>query len=105
MVPCSMKTVAGIHSGYADNLLLRAADVTLKEERKLVLAARETPLSPVHLRNLYELSLMGVTILPPMLSYYQQPKTLEEATNHIVGKLLDQFGLELPDYRRWEGME
>lgn len=105
VVPCSMKTVAGIHSGYADNLLLRAADVTLKEGRKLVLAARETPLSPVHLRNLYELSMMGVTILPPMLSYYQQPKTLEEATNHIVGKLLDQFGLELPGYRRWEGME
>ena len=105
VVPCSMKTVAGIHSGYAENLLLRAADVTLKEGRKLVLAARETPLSPVHLRNLYELSMMGVTILPPMLSYYQQPKTLEEATNHIVGKLLDQFGLDLPGYRRWEGME
>lgn len=105
VVPCSMKTVAGIHSGYSDNLLLRAADVTLKEGRKLVLAVRETPLSPVHLRNMYELAMMGVTILPPMLTYYQNPKSVEEMTTHIVGKLLDQFGLETGGYRRWEGMK
>lgn len=104
VVPCSMKTVAGIHSGYSDNLLLRAADVTLKERRKLVLVARETPLSTIHLRNLYELSQMGAVILPPMLSYYQKPETLEETAGHIVGKILDQFGLEVPDFRRWEGM-
>lgn len=105
VVPCSMKTLAGIHSGYSDNLLLRAADVTLKERRPLVLVARETPLSPVHLRNLYELGSMGAVILPPMLTYYQNPRTVEDMTNHIVGKILDQFGLDAPGYRRWEGME
>lgn len=105
VVPCSMKTAAGIHSGYSDNLLLRAADVTLKEGRKLVLVARETPMSPVHLRNLYELSMMGVTVLPPMLTYYQRPATIQEMTGHIVGKIMDQFGLQAPEYRRWQGME
>ena len=105
VIPCSTKTVAGIHSGYSDNLLLRAADVTLKEHRKLVLVARETPLSTIHLRNMYELSQMGAVILPPMLSYYQRPESLDEVTNHIVGKVLDQFGIEMPDYHRWEGMQ
>lgn len=104
VIPCSMKTAAGIHSGYSDNLLLRAADVTLKERRKLVLVARETPFSTIHLRNLYELSQMGAVILPPMLSYYQRPESLDEVTNHIVGKVLDQFEIDMPDYRRWEGM-
>ena len=80
------------------------ADVTLKERRKLVLVARETPFSTIHLRNLYELSQMGAVILSPMLSYYQKPESLEEATHHIVCKVLDQFGIEAPDYRRWEGM-
>lgn len=104
VIPCSMKTVAGIHSGYSDNLLLRAADVTLKERRRLVLVARETPFSTIHLRNLYELSKMGVRIVPPMLSYYQKPETLEEMTNHIICKVLDQFDIEVPKFRRWEGM-
>lgn len=104
VIPCSMKTVAGIHSGYSDNLLLRAADVTLKERRKLVLVARETPFSTIHLRNLYELSMMGVTIVPPMLSYYQKPENLEEVTHHIVCKVLDQFDIDVPKFRRWEGM-
>ena len=105
VIPCSMKTAAGIHSGYSDNLLLRAADVTLKERRKLVLVARETPLSTIHLRNLYELSQMGTIILPPMLSFYQKPDSLEEMTNHIVGKVLDQFGIDTPGFHRWEGMK
>lgn len=105
VIPCSMKTVAGIHSGYSDNLLLRAADVTLKERRKLVLVARETPLSTIHLRNLYELSQMGAIIVPPMLSFYQKPDGLKEMTNHIVGKVLDQFGIDMPGFHRWEGME
>ncbi|MGN1306931.1 MAG: UbiX family flavin prenyltransferase [Faecousia sp.] len=104
VIPCSMKTVAGICSGYSDNLLLRAADVTLKERRTLVLVARETPLSTIHLRNLYDLSGMGAVILPPMLSYYQNPKTLAEATNHIVGKVLDQFSIDAPEFCRWEGL-
>ena len=105
VVPCSMKTVAGVHSGYSDNLLLRAADVCLKERRKLLLVARECPLSTLHLRNMYELSQMGAMILQPVLSYYNHPQSIEDATNHIVGKILDQFELDAPDFRRWEGME
>lgn len=104
VIPCSMKTVAGIHSGYSDNLLLRAADVTLKERRKLVLVARETPLSTIHLRNLYELSQMGTIIVPPMLSYYQKPGSLEEMNRHIVGKVLNPFGINMPGFLSWEGM-
>ena len=103
IVPCSMKTVAGTASGYSDNLLLRAADVCLKERRKLVLCAREAPLSTIHLRNLYELGRMGAVILPPVLTYYQRPESVEDMTRHIVGKLLDQFGLDCPGFRRWEG--
>ena len=103
VAPCSMKTTAGIVSGYSDNLLLRAADACLKEGRKLVLCARESPLSTIHLRNLYELSRMGAVILPPMLTYYQQPEQVEDMTRHIVGRLLDQFGLDCPGFRRWEG--
>lgn len=101
VVPCSMKTVAGIASGYSDNLLLRAADVTMKEGRKLVLVARETPLSQIHLRNLYELSRMGAVIIPPMLSYYNRPGSVADCTAHIAGKVLDQFGIESEDFRRW----
>lgn len=105
IVPCSMKTVAGIHSGYSDNLLLRAADVTLKEKRPLVLAARETPLSPVHLRNLYELSLIPeVRIIPPMLTFYHKPETMDEMVYHMAAKLLEPFGIYAKEYRRWNGL-
>lgn len=101
IVPCSMKTLAGIVSGYSDNLLLRAADVTLKERRKLVLVTRECPLGTVHLRNMYEASQLGAVILPPVLSFYNHPESLEDCTKHIVGKILDQFGLECDDMKRW----
>ncbi len=80
IVPCSMKTVAGIVSGYSDNLLLRAADVCLKERRKLVLVARESPLSTLHLRNLCTASELGAIIVPPMLTYYHHPKSLQDCT-------------------------
>ena len=103
VVPCSMKTLAGICHGYAENLLLRAADVTLKERRKLVLVARETPFGLVHLRNMTALAEMGVTILPPMLTYYQHPQSIEDMTTHIVGKIMREFRLEGPGFRRWEG--
>ena len=103
VMPCSMKTLAGICHGYAENLLLRAADVTLKERRKLVLVARETPLGLVHLRNMTALAEMGVTILPPMLTYYQHPQSIEDMTTHIVGKIMREFRLEAPGFRRWEG--
>lgn len=101
VVPCSMKTLAGIVSGYSDNLLLRAADVTLKERRKLVLVTRECPLGTVHLRNMYEASQLGAVIVPPVLSYYNHPETLEDCTRHIVGKILDQFEIECDGMKRW----
>lgn len=101
VVPCSMKTLAGIVTGYSDNLLLRAADVMLKERRKLVLVTRECPLSTIHLKNMYEASLAGAVILPPVLSYYSHPESAEDCTRHIVGKILDQFDIEGEGYRRW----
>lgn len=103
IVPCSMKTAAGIVSGYCDNLLLRAADVTLKERRKLVLVAREFPFSTIHLRNLYELSRMGGIIVPPMMTYYNHPKSIEDCTSYIVQRLLRQFHLS-DDFYEWKGM-
>ena len=99
-----MKTVAGIASGYSDNLVLRAADVTLKEQRPLVLVARETPMSPIHLRNLSTLAaLPSVSILPPMMTYYHHPKTIEDMENQLIGKIFDRFGFTYPPFERWEG--
>ena len=103
IIPCSMKTLAGIRTGYSDNLLLRAADVTLKERRKLVLVARETPLNTIHLENMLALSNMGATIMPAMLSYYQKPQTIEDMTWHQVGKVMDNLGLEMAGFSRWQG--
>ena len=103
VVPCSMKTVAGIVSGYSDNLLLRAADVCLKERRKLVLVARESPFSTIHLRNLCEASQLGAVILPPMLTYYNHPASLEELTLRIAGRILGKFGLG-GEKDQWEGL-
>ena len=103
IVPCSMKTVAGIAGGYSDNLLLRSADVMLKEGRPLFLVARESPLSPIHLRNLHELSMMGVRIIPPMVSYYQGYKTIEEWTNNFVERLLDKMEIQ-NNGKAWDGM-
>lgn len=101
VVPCSMKTLAGIASGYSDNLLLRAADVVLKERRKLVLVARETPFNTIHLKNMLTLSQMGAIIMPPMQTYYNKPETVEDMVNHIVGKILDVYGIEFKPFRRW----
>lgn len=101
IAPCSMKTLAGIASGYSDNLLLRAADVQLKERRQLVLIAREAPLSTIHLRNMLSLADMGAVILPPVLSLYNGPETIEDAVNHIVGKSLNIFGIDHTRFRRW----
>lgn len=103
VIPCSMKTVAGIVSGYSDNLLLRAADVTLKERRKLVLATRESPLSTVHLRNLYEASQLGAVIIPPMLTYYQRLDSMESQTRSFVQRVLTFFGLDDEAYE-WQGI-
>lgn len=101
IVPCSMKTVAGVSMGYAENLLLRAADVTLKERRKLVVAARESPLSVIHLRNLLTLAEAGAVVMPPMLAYYTLPESLEDATRHMVGRILAEFDIEYDGLKRW----
>lgn len=103
ILPCSMKTVAGISCGYSDNLLLRAADVILKERRKLVLGVRECPFSTLHLENMHKLSNMGAVILPLVLSFYNHPDSLEACMKHIVGKILDQFDMEGEAFSRWEG--
>lgn len=101
IVPCSMKTVAGIACGYSDNLLLRAADVTIKERRNLVLVARESPLSTIHLRNMLSLSELGAIIMPPMITYYNKPHDINDLNRHIIGKVLDRFGIEIRGFNRW----
>lgn len=92
--PCSMKTVAGVANGFSENLLLRAADVCVKEQRKLVMVVRESPFSKIHLDNMaYLASLPGVFIQPPVISYYHKPKNLEDMEKQIVWKMLDRFGI------------
>jgi len=104
VAPASMKTVAAIACGLTDNLIVRAADVAIKERRPLILVPRETPLSPIHLENLAKLSRLGVTILPPMPGFYSRPRTIEDLVNHTVGKILDQLGIDHRLYARWEGL-
>lgn len=101
--PCSMKTLAAIRSGYADTLICRAADVILKERRRLVLVARESPLSEIHLENMLALARMGVTIFPPVPAFYTRPQSVGDLVDYIVGRSLDQFGLEMPGLPRWKG--
>jgi flavin prenyltransferase len=104
IAPCSMKTLAGIRTGYADGLIGRAADVVLKERRRLVLVTRETPLSEIHLDNMLTLARMGTVILPPMPAFYNLPASVDDIVSHISARILDQFGLEQRPARRWEGM-
>lgn len=103
ILPCSMKTLAGVACGYSDNLLLRAADVIIKERRKLVMCVRECPFSTIHLENMHKLSMMGVVIMPTVLSFYNRPESINDCIKHIVGKILDQFDLEGEAFKRWEG--
>lgn len=105
VVPCSMKTLAGIRAGYGDGLITRAADVTLKERRKLVLVVRETPLSEIHLENMLSLARMGVSIVPPVPAFYTMPSTIEDLVDNIVARVLDQFGVAVPGTPRWAGTE
>jgi 4-hydroxy-3-polyprenylbenzoate decarboxylase len=103
IAPCTMNTLASIAHGHGDNLIHRAADVTLKERRKLVLLVRESPLNDIHLENMLKLSRMGVVIFPPVPAFYNHPQSLDEMVNHVAMRALDQFGLHLDVMRRWEG--
>lgn len=103
VIPCSMKSLAGISTGYEENLLLRAASVTLKERRKLVLVPRETPLTTIEIENMLRVAHAGAIILPAMPGFYHRPKTVDSLVDYIAGKVLDLFGLEHDLYRRWSG--
>jgi 2,5-furandicarboxylate decarboxylase 2 len=105
VAPCSMKTLAGIANGFADNLLTRAADVMLKERRRLVLVARETPLNLAHLRNMTLATEMGAIVMPPVPAFYAHPKSIDDVVDHTVGRILDLFGIEHQEIaRRWSGL-
>jgi len=101
IAPCSMKTLAAIAHGMADNLVQRAADVVLKERRKLILVPRETPLNSIHLENMLKLSNLGVHLVPPMPAFYNHPATLEDMIDHIVSRVLDQIGIQNDLTVRW----
>src|SRR5256714_3210588 len=103
VVPCSMRTLAAIANGLADNLIHRAADVILKERRKLVLVVRESPLHDIHLENMLKLSRMGVVILPPVPAFYNHPQNLDDMINHVTMRILDQFDIHLDVMNRWDG--
>jgi flavin prenyltransferase len=104
IVPCSMRTLAAIAHGLGDNLIHRAADVVLKERRKLVLVVRESPFNDIHLENMLKLSRMGVTILPPLPAFYNHPQNLDDLINHIAMRILDQFEIHLDVVNRWDGV-
>jgi 4-hydroxy-3-polyprenylbenzoate decarboxylase len=104
IAPCSMRSLAAIAHGQGDNLIHRAADVILKERRKLVLMVRESPLNDIHLENMLKLSRMGVVIIPPVPAFYNHPQTLDDMINHVVMRALDQFGVHIDAATRWDGM-
>ncbi len=101
VVPCSMKTLAGIAGGYANNLIERAADVTIKEGRPLLLAPREMPFSAIHLENMLKLARIGVKIAPPVPAFYQGPRSLDQMVDFLIGKMLDAMGIDHDLFKRW----
>jgi len=104
IAPCSMRTLAAIAHGLGDNLIHRAADVILKERRKLVLVVRESPFNEIHLENMLKLSRMGVVILPPVPAFYNNPQNLDDMVNHITMRVIDQFDIHLDVMNRWDGV-
>jgi polyprenyl P-hydroxybenzoate/phenylacrylic acid decarboxylase-like protein len=105
IAPCSMKTLAAVAHAHADDLVSRAADVVLKERRRLVLVPRETPLNLAHLRNMVAVTEMGGIIMPPMPAFYAMPKTLDDLVAHTVGRILDLFGVRTTKVKRWQGLK
>lgn len=105
VIPCAIKTLSGIAHSYNDNLLVRAADVTIKEKRKLVIVARETPFHKGHLKLMMEAADLGAVILPPVPAFYCLPQTIDDLINHLVGKVLDMFGIEHSLFHRWGSRE
>ena len=105
VMPCSMKSLSAIANAYDENLLVRAADVCLKEGRRVVLVPREMPMGMSHLRNMVTARENGCTIVPPMLTFYNSANTLEEQVSHVIGKVLRQFGLKTSSFRPWEGVK
>ncbi len=103
IAPCSAKTLAAVAHGFGETLVHRAADVVLKERRRLVLVVREAPLSDIHLENMLKLSRMGAVMLPPMPAFYNHPRTVDDVVDHTVSRVLDQFGLETSGAERWTG--
>jgi 4-hydroxy-3-polyprenylbenzoate decarboxylase len=103
IIPCSMASLAAVASGQGSHLVHRAADVILKERRKLVLVARELPLNNIHLENMLKLSQMGVSIVPPMMAFYNHPESIEDMVDHVVMRVLDQFDITVDTVPRWEG--
>ncbi len=103
IIPCSMRSLGAIAHGTGDHLVHRAADVVLKERRKLVLVAREMPLSEIHLENMLKLARMGVTIMPPMPAFYHHPASVDDIVDHVIARVLDQFGVPADFARRWTG--
>ena len=103
IIPCSMKTLASIANALDDSLVSRAADVCIKEQRKLVLVPRETPLSKIHLKNMIKLANTNAVILPAMPGFYHRPRTMDDLINHVVGKVLDQFNIDHDLFKRWGG--
>jgi len=104
VVPCSMKTLAGIANGYTNSLIERAADVVMKEGRKLILSPREMPFNTIHLENMLKLSRIGVTIAPPIPAFYQKPENMDNIIEFVIGKLLDSAGIENSLFKRWDGV-